>query len=314
MGRTVPDMTRQQYNAVIIGGGAAGLSAAVALGRARRSVLLVDAGEPRNAPASHMHGFLSRDGMDPAELLRVGRLEAEGYGVEIHRGRAVSVSPGFTVDLADRAPVRARRVLLATGLRDELPDIPGLARRWGKDALHCPYCHGWEVRDQRIAVIATSHMAVHQALLWRQWTPNLTLVAHSATPDAEQSAQLAARGIPVIRAQVAGLEVRNDRLTGLHLHTGATVPFDAVTVGARFHPVLPRIEGLTVADHMSGMGTHVPVDAMGRTSVPGIWAAGNAANPMANVIAAAAEGSLAAHMLNMDLITEDTDLAVRAAS
>ncbi|MFC5289154.1 NAD(P)/FAD-dependent oxidoreductase [Actinokineospora guangxiensis] len=313
-------MTRQQYNAVIIGGGAAGLSAAVALGRARRSVLVVDAGEPRNAPASHMHGFLSRDGMNPAELLRVGRLEAEGYGVEVHRGHALSVSPGspgctgFTVELAERPPVRARRVLLATGLRDDLPDIPGLAERWGKDALHCPYCHGWEVRDERIAVIGTSHMAAHHALLWRQWTPNLTFIAHSATPDAEQSAQLAARGISVVHAQVAGLDVRGDRLTGLHLHNGATLPFDAVTVGARFHPVLPRIDGLAPVDHMSGMGTHVPVDAMGRTAVPGIWAAGNLANPMANVIAAAAEGSLAAHMLNMDLITEDTDLAVRAAS
>ncbi len=307
-------MTRQQYNAVIIGGGAAGLSAAVALGRARRSVLVVDAGEPRNAPAAHMHGFLSRDGMDPAELLRVGRLEAEGYGVDIHRGRAVSVSSGFTVEFADRPPVRARRVLLATGLRDELPDIPGLADRWGKDALHCPYCHGWEVRDQRIAVIATSHMAVHQALLWRQWTPNLTLITHSAEPDAEQSAQLAARGISVVRAQVAGLDVRNDRLAGVHLHNGAHLPFDALTIGARFHPALPQVDGLTTADHPSGMGTHIPVDPTGRTSVPGIYAAGNAANPMANVIAAAAEGAMAAHMLNMDLITEDTDLAVRAAS
>ena len=306
-------MTRQQYNVVIVGGGAAGLTAALALGRARRSVLVVDAGEPRNAPAAHMHGFLSRDGMPPGELLRAGREEVLAYGADIHRGRAVSVTPGFTVEIDNRPPVRARRVLLAGGLRDELPDIPGLAQRWGKDVLHCPYCHGWEVRDRRIAVLATGPMSVHQALLWRQWTPDLTYVAHSQEPTPEQAEQLAARGIGVVRAQVTGLAVHEDRLTGIRLRGGVVLPADAVTVAARFSPRIPRVDGLALADHLSGMGTHLATDPTGRTEIPGLWAAGNAADPAANVLAAAAAGSLAAHMINMDLITEDTGLAVRSA-
>ncbi|MFC7616716.1 NAD(P)/FAD-dependent oxidoreductase [Actinokineospora soli] len=235
-------MTRQQYNVVVVGGGAAGLSAALMLGRARRSVLVVDAGEPRNAPAAHMQGVLSRDGTPPGEFLRIAREEVERYGVEIHRGTVLSIDDAV-VEIDNRPPVRARRVLLAGGLRDELPDVPGLRQRWGRDVLHCPYCHGWEVRDREIAVLATGPLSVHQALLWRQWTPHLTYLAHSQRPTAEQAEQLAARGISVVTARVTGLAVDDDRLTGVHLHNGVTLPLDALAVGARFSPRVPAVPG-----------------------------------------------------------------------
>jgi thioredoxin reductase len=143
------------YDVVVVGGGAAGLSGALILGRARRSVLVVDAGEPRNAPASGVHGFLTRDGMVPAELLRVGRAEVRRYGGRVLEGgrvaSATAVDGGFAVALEDGRRVGARRLLVATGLVDELPDVPGIRERWGRDVLHCPYCHGWEVRDRAIS-------------------------------------------------------------------------------------------------------------------------------------------------------------------
>ena len=142
-------MDNARYDVVVVGGGAAGLSAALVLGRARRRVAVVDGGAPRNAPAAQMHGFLSRDGMPPADLLAVGREEAADYGVDFIEGQVVSIEPGFSVTLADGEALEARRLLIATGATDELPPIPGLRERWGEDFLHCPYCHGWEVRDPR---------------------------------------------------------------------------------------------------------------------------------------------------------------------
>src|SRR3954463_268717 len=139
-------MNEPNFDVVIVGGGAAGLSAALVLGRARRRVAVIDAGAPRNAPAAHMQGFLSRDGMPPADLLAAGRAEVAGYGVEVVSDFVLGIDPGFDVRLASGRLMAARRILVATGVHDELPDIPGVRERWGKDLLHCPYCHGWEVR------------------------------------------------------------------------------------------------------------------------------------------------------------------------
>ncbi len=164
---------------VVVGGGAAGLSAALVLGRARRRVAVVDAGSPRNAPAAHMQGFLSRDGMPPGDLLAAGRAEVRGYGVEIVEDRVVGIAAGFTVRLAGGGVLEARRILLATGVRDELPDIAGVRERWGRDLLHCPYCHGWEVRDQPLGVLGTRPDAVGHALLVRQWSDDVVFFAHA---------------------------------------------------------------------------------------------------------------------------------------
>ena len=183
-------MQQHNYDVVIVGGGAAGLSAALVLGRARRSVAVIDAGAPRNAPAAHMQGFLSRDGMPPAELLAAGRDEVTGYGVEIVDDAVVKIEPGFVVHLASGGTVSARRILVTTGVTDDLPAIAGVRERWGRDLLHCPYCHGWEVRDQPLGVLGTHPGAVLHAQLVRQWSDDVVFFTHTTDVSAKERAQL----------------------------------------------------------------------------------------------------------------------------
>ena len=171
------------YDVAVIGGGAAGLSAALVLGRARRRVVVIDAGAPRNAPAAHMQGFLSRDGMPPADLLALAREEVRSYGAEIIEAEVVQIEPGFTLVLAGGGSVTARRLLLATGGVDQLPDIPGARDRWGRDFLHCPYCHGWEVRDEPIGVLGTDAGSIDHAQLLRQWSEDIVFFStHTRSP------------------------------------------------------------------------------------------------------------------------------------
>ena len=309
------------YDVVVIGGGAAGLSGALMLGRSRRSVLVIDAGEPRNAPASGVHGFLTRDGMNPAALLEAGREEVRGYGVRVLDGRVASAESfdgGFTVTLEDGLQVGTRRLLVTTGLVDELPEVPGVRERWGRDVLHCPYCHGWEVRDQAIGILSTGPMAVHQALMFRQLSEDVVLFQHtSPTPSEEQAEQLAARDITVVEGEVASIKAHEDRITGVRLQNGEFVPRQAVVVAPRF---VARAEllgalGLETADReIYGyvLGSYVPADATGSTTVPGVWVAGNVANPFGQVAAAVNEGAQAGAHINADLISEDTQEAVEA--
>ncbi|WP_327114157.1 NAD(P)/FAD-dependent oxidoreductase [Streptomyces sp. NBC_01341] len=311
--------TNQRYDVVVIGGGAAGLSGALALSRARRSVLVIDSGSPRNAPASHVHNYLGREGAPPAELLAIGRAEAADYGARIERGEVVAaekLADGFRVVREDGSAVGARRLLVTTGLVDELPAVEGLAERWGNEVLHCPYCHGWEVRDRPVGVLAVSPMAVHQALLWRQWTDDVVLFRHEQ-PDFtdEDYEQLAARGVPVAEGVVAGLEVADDRLTGVRLAGGTVIPREAVVVQPRFTARSAVLEtlGLVPTDMVMGdhvVGSYIAADPTGATDVPGVWVAGNVANLMEQVVGAAAAGLKAASMINMDLVTEDTTRAV----
>ncbi|RZS33962.1 thioredoxin reductase (NADPH) [Herbihabitans rhizosphaerae] len=303
------------YDVVIIGGGAAGLNAALMLTRARRSVLVVDSGEPRNAPAAHLHGFLSRDGLPPRELLEIGRDEVRGYGGEIVTAEVTSaIADGdeFVVSLENRT-VRARRLLVTTGLTDELPDLDGLRDRWGRDVLHCPYCHGWEIRDQPVAVLATTPNAMHVTTLVRQWTPHVTLLLHTgAEPTDEEWEQFAARDISVVDGEVAGLEVVADELAGVRLRTGEVIGLRALFVTPKFVARAGVLAGLgiTTTEHPWG-GSYVASDETGRTSVPGVWVAGNVTDPSAQVITAAAGGAKAAAMINADLVGEDTRNAVR---
>ncbi|MEU5714448.1 NAD(P)/FAD-dependent oxidoreductase [Streptomyces sp. NPDC020403] len=310
----------QRYDVVIIGGGPAGLSGALVLARARRSVLVIDSGSPRNAPASHAHNYLGREGVPPLELLAAGRAEAAGYGAEIVQGKAVAAErlPGgaFRVVREDGEPVEARRLLVTTGLVDELPPVPGLAERWGREVLHCPYCHGWEVGDRPVGVLATGPMAVHQALLWRQWTGDVALFRHQQKDFGdEEYEQLAARGISVVEGEVTGVEVTGDRLTGVRLADGTLIPREAVVIQPRFTARSGVLESLGLAPtelEMGGqvIGTHIVADPAGATEVPGVWVAGNVANPMEQVIGSAAAGLKAAAALNMDLVTDDTRRAV----
>src|SRR6266487_5522874 len=252
----------ENYDVVVVGGGAAGLSGAVALARSRRSVLVVDAGDPRNAPAGHVHNFLSRDGTPPSELYATGRAEVTGYGGRVETGRVTALARDgarFGVQISAEAgprTVAARRLLVATGLRDVLPDVPGLAARWGIDVLHCPYCHGWEVRDQRIGILATGPAAVHQALLFRQLSPHVTVLAHTAPELArEQREQFAALGIAVIEGTVTGVETDDTATTGVRLADGTRVALDALIVAPRMtaNAELLAPLGLTPAEtHMGG--------------------------------------------------------------
>ncbi len=315
-------MVDEKYDVVVVGGGAAGLAGALALVRARRSVLVVDAGAPRNAPAGHVHNYLTREGTPPAELLAAGRAEVAGYGGEIVTGGVTAAEAlddgGFRVQLDGDRSVRARRLLVATGLVDELPDVPGLAERWGDDVLHCPYCHGWEVRDQRIGVLSTGPMTGHQALLFRQWSADVTVFLHDGPPlGADDREQLEARGVALVEGEVAALEVADDRLTGVRLRSGEVVPLQALVVAPRFTAradVLVQL-GLELAEQRVGdqvLGTFVPAGPTGATAVPGVWVAGNVADLRAQVISAAASGLTAAADLNADLVAEDTRLAVAA--
>jgi thioredoxin reductase len=316
----------KRYDAVVVGGGAAGLSAALALVRMRRSVLVVDSATPRNAPAAHMHNYLSRDGTSPLELLRLGRDEILGYGGEIISAEVASIvrvdatqpRSDFCVSFADGSSVDARRILLASGVVDQLPAVQGLAERWGKDVLHCPYCHGWEVRDQAIGILASGPMAVHSALLFRQVSDDILFFQHTAEPLSEQQReQLQARGIRIVQGRVHALESEHDALTGVRMESGEFVPRQALVVNTRLEARIAYAEGLglTLSEYEMGglvLSHYVQVDLRGATNVPGVWAAGNLSDPFGTVIAAAAAGQKAGAALNGDLVEEETALAVAA--
>jgi thioredoxin reductase len=301
-------MEAMVYDVVVVGGGAAGLSAALVLGRARRRVAVVDAGAPRNAPAAHMQGFLSRDGMPPAELLAAGRTEVTRYDVDLVDDRVVGIEPGFIVRLGGGAVLRARRILVTTGVLDELPDIPGVRERWGRDLLHCPYCHGWEVRDQPLGVLGTQPGAVQHAQLVRQWSDDVVFFAHSYDLTSAERLQLEARGVQIVRGEVARLVVADDRLAGVQLADGRLIPRAAVFIRPRN---VPHPDGL-----LTGLGCELDdagfpvVDPTGRTSAFGVWAAGNAVDPRAQVIASAGAANAAAIAINADLVQEDVEHAV----
>jgi thioredoxin reductase len=305
------------YDVVVIGGGAAGLNGALMLARARRRVLVIDAGAPRNAPAAAVHGLLGRDGMAPGELLERGRDEVRRYGGRVMHGEVTAAARedgGFAVTLTGGRVVRARRLLVTTGLTDELPDVPGLRERWGRDVVHCPYCHGWEVRDRAIGVLASGPRSVHQALLFRQLSDDVTYFSGGAGLAGQEALQLAARGIRVVDGEVASVEIASDRITGIRLRDGTVEPREVVAIAPRMvaRAGLLASLGLPVAEHPSGAGMWVPAGPAGQTEVPGVWVAGNVTDLGAQVGAAAAAGAMAGAMINAELVEEETREAVAA--
>ncbi|MWV51065.1 thioredoxin reductase [Rathayibacter sp. VKM Ac-2803] len=308
--------TSTPSDVLIIGASFAGLAAATALGRSLRDVVVVDGGAPRNAPSPGAHNVLTRDGTPPVELARLGRLEAEGYGARVVTGRVISASAsgaGVSATLEDGTVLRARRLLLATGVRDHLPAIPGLAERWGRDALHCPYCHGFEVRGQRIGVLGSSFSG-HQAQMFRQLSDRTSILSNGVcVPSAEEAAALAARGIELIPGVVEQVVVEDDRVVGVRID-GRLHPLDALVVGPRVEAVLPEGLGLELVDHPSGAARHLAADPMGRTGVPRVFAAGSVVEPMAQVMASAADGLRVAAAINYDLIEEEIAAALGAAA
>ncbi|HEX2058966.1 MAG TPA: NAD(P)/FAD-dependent oxidoreductase [Actinomycetota bacterium] len=312
------DALMDRYDVVVAGGGPAGLNGALMLARSRRSVLVVDAGSPRNTPADGVHGLLGHDGTPPAELLERGRAEVRRYGGHVTRGAVTGAARDgetFVVTLGDGRTTRARRLLVATGVIDELPELEGLKERWGHDVLHCPYCHGWEVRDQAIGVLSSGPRSLHQALLFRQLSDDVVYFAHALPPAADEVEKLAARGIPVVDGEVVALEVEGDRLTGVRMRDGTTVPRQVLVVATRLVARAPFLDelGLRPAEHPSGLGEHVVVEPTGRTPVPGVWAAGNVTDPAAQVGGSAAAGATAGAQINADLVEEETRQAIEPA-
>ena len=310
------DTLLDSYDAIVVGGGAAGLNGALMLARSRRTVAVIDAGTPRNAPADAVHGLLGHDGTPPGELLARGREEVRRYAGHVVDGEVTAATrraDGFLVTLADGRRATARRLLVTTGLSDELPDVPGLSGRWGRDVVHCPYCHGYEVRDRRIAVLGTGPASYHHALLFRQLSEDVVLVLHDAPePDETQAAQLAALGVEVVLARATRLEVEDDAIRGLRLDDDRLLECEVVAVATRMVARAGFLDqlGLEPVPHLSGMGVHVPSGMAGVTDVPGVWVAGNVTDLMAQVGAAAAAGALAGAHMNADLVAEEAAAAV----
>jgi thioredoxin reductase/SAM-dependent methyltransferase len=314
----LPAITRHA-DVAIIGGSAAGLAAALQLSRQRRSVIVVDAGEPRNAPAAAMHSYLGHEGRSPADFLRIARAEVRSYGAEILTGRAVDVAretEGFRVEVTGGPVIRARRVIAATGLTDELPEIPGLAEHWGTSVIHCPFCHGYESRDRRIVALVTSPAGLHALPLLRQLTEQFTVVIHGGvSPEDPQLAALKSAGVRVILAPVEQiLDDHAGRLRALRLADGTEVPADTVLVSTRLHARVAPFAGLglTAVEHPSGVASYVETDSLtGATAVPGLYAAGTLAEPTLQVLPTAAAGGRVGAMVSFDLAQEDLAAAAR---
>jgi thioredoxin reductase (NADPH) len=311
-----------EADVVVVGGGAAGLAAAVALARSRRSVVVVDAGQPRNAPAEGAHNVLGQEGVSPLELLARGRAEAEGYGARIVSGSVTGASGAvddFTleVDGSERgdaaARIHARRVVIATGLVDDLPAVPGVAQGWGHSVLHCPYCHGWEVRDKRIGVLGRNENALHQVMLFRQLSDDVTLFLHDAPePSDEQWEQLAAMGVSVVTPRVERLVLDGTQVRAVEIEGGRSFELDAVVVAPRFVARTELYEALGGERTVTPFGEQIVVDPRGATAVPGVWAAGNAGDPVAMVVASAGAGLMAGAAVHGDLAAADLARAVAA--
>ncbi|MBD2714884.1 NAD(P)/FAD-dependent oxidoreductase [Microvirga sp. STR05] len=289
---------------VIVGGSTAGLSAALTLGRALRRVLVLDAGRPCNRQTPHSHNFFTRDGETPAQLLALGRAQLQAYPtVAIHSASVVEarkVEAGFELTTDDGRIFRSKRVLLATGLQDHLPSLPGFAESWGVSVLHCPYCHGYEVHDRPLGVLGNGDGGFELARLIRHWTPDLRLFTDGpSTLSAEQTRQLVAHNIRLIETPLAEIEHEACQLHHLRLTDGTREPLTALYARVPF--TLPGTLHQQLGCALTEQGL-LKVDEVGRTSVEGVSAAGDNSSPMRQLAMAAANGSKAAAFLNNNLI------------
>ena len=308
-GRDDAAMSKEQWDVIVIGGGVAGLSAALILARAQRRVLILDAQSPRNRYAAHMHGVLGRDGYSPLDLVADGAREVRAVGgviLQTTARAARSVSGGFEVTTTDGIVVSGRHLIFATGARDLLPDIPGLAEQWGRGVVACPYCDGYENRDRTIGVLAASIAGLHKAHMLRSYSADIVVfTALAGDVPASDRELLEARGMRIETTPVKETVIDGSTLTGLVLENGTSIPIDVVFVEPPLIAQDELLQQLGAALSDSPFGPWTSVDAAGRTSVPGVWAVGNAANPTALVPIAAGSGATAALALNAELIGAD---------
>ncbi len=285
------------HDVIVVGGSFAGVSAAMQLARARQNVLVVDAGAPRNRFADEAHGFLGQDGRAPAAIMRDAHCQLLRYPtVEILSGEALAartIGDGFAIEFAGGSERLAKRLILATGVSDELPALPGMRERWGETVLHCPYCHGYEMRDHPLGVIAAHPMSAHQALLIPDWGPTTYFTQGQFEPEAAELDAFAARGIAVERTPVVELVGDAPDLDGVRLSDGRFVEVAAVFTAPRTRPTTPLAAMLGCVHEDGPTGPYVKVDQWGATSISGVWAAGDAATPMHNATLASAAGVLA---------------------
>ena len=320
LGKTAPERAEKggdgRYDAVVVGAGTAGLSAALLLGRSRRHILVLDGGEPRNAPSHASHGFFTRDGVSPGELLEIGRDQLEPYqGVEYRAERAAEVSGSdgaFEVALEGGETVSARKLVLATGVFDELPNRPGFKELWGRGVYHCPYCHGWEVRDRPLAVIAGGDEILERAVLIRNWSRDLVALTDGSSPDDEAHARLGALGVPVNEKRIARLEGKKDGSEGLSrvvFEDGSSIEREGLFYGPPQRQRSPFAEALGCEIVAMGPAAElVKADPLTReANVAGVYVAGDAGPPPQSVAVAAASGASAAAFLNHALCGEDAE-------
>lgn len=293
-----------RYDAIIIGGSFAGLSAAMYVARARRTVLIIDAGSPRNRFAAHSHGFFAQDGSEPGAMLAAARAQVAAYPtVSFVDGEAVSAAKeadGFSVTLASGEVVQGSRLVLAFGISDELPAIPGIAERWGKSVIHCPYCHGYEFSGQRLGVLKLSEMSLHQAMLIAEWGPTTLYLNGDPGPDAETLAQLRERGVRIEPAPVR--ELHGEGAIAIELGDGRTSEVDALYIGTRTRLNSDIAQQLGCESDEGVWGSIIRTDEWKATTVPGVFAAGDITRSAHNVTWASADGVTAGVALHRSLV------------
>jgi thioredoxin reductase len=297
---------QETFDVIIIGGSNAGLAAGLTLGRSLKKVLIIDSGNPCNKQTPHSHNFLTHDGRKPAELLKIARTEVLRYPTVRFLSGTVTTGGGsnnqFQVSTADGQRFRARKLLFATGVRDLMPDIEGFAPCWGISVIHCPYCHGYEYRGQTTGILMNGEGAVDFSAFIHNWTDKLTLYTHGkATFSPEQREKITRYGIPVVEKEIRSLEHENGYLTHIAFTDGSRQPLEALYARPPFaqHCKLPEQFGCSLAE-----GGYLQVDDFKKTSVPGIYAAGDNSTMMRSVASAVAAGMMAGAMLNLEMIRE----------
>ncbi|MCL1671564.1 NAD(P)/FAD-dependent oxidoreductase [Elizabethkingia ursingii] len=298
--------TDKLFDVIIIGGSYAGLSSAMSLGRSLRNVLIIDSGKPCNRQTPHSHNFLTHDGKAPQEISRIARADVEQYPtVDFYEGEAVKgekTDAGFRITTNTGEKFHSRKLILAAGIRDVMPDIKGFSESWGISVIHCPYCHGYEYRNEKTGIIANGDRAVHMASLINNLTKNLTiLTSGSAEFDTEQKAKLEKHNIPVIEKKVAEVEHQNGQISHIIFEDGTRMDFKAV------YAAIPFKQNCDIAEQLGCMLTehgYIQVDNMQKTNVPGIFACGDSTSMMRSVALAVSSGNLSGAMVNMELVSE----------
>jgi thioredoxin reductase len=293
------------HDAIIIGGSFAGLAAATYIARGRRDVAIIDAGQPRNRFAAHSHGFLTHDGSSPLEMLASAREQVAAYPtvqfIDGTAARAVRTDGGFAVTLGNGPVVEGRKLVLAYGISDILPDVPGLGERWGNSVIHCPYCHGYEFSDRQLGVLNIQQRSFHQAQLISEWGPTTFFLNGEPLAD-DARAVLAKRGVTVEPTLVKALHGEGRGLSSVELIDGRMVMIEALYIGAPTRHNSTIATDLGCAMEESPAGSVVAVDGMKMTSVPGVYAAGDITRAMHNVTFATADGVMAGVAIHASLV------------